>query len=273
MSGTEYPMLAMESRGANQYGLYGVITHEIGHQWFPMIVGSNERMHPWMDGGFNTFINTFSEAGRYPTQGSEGERAARDRSLVGRAMQAGIDASIEAPPDRTNPRLLGLEAYTKPAVGLDILRREVLGPKLFDEAFRTYIRRWAYKHPAPANFFRSMENGSGHRLDWFWREWFLENAHLDRTIDTVSTRQAGNTELSTVMYGNRVRGLLSLHARFTFTDGTTKDYDCPAEVWSMNTSHYVRQYAFVRKQLGSIDLDPDHRLVDDDRTNNVWMPE
>src|SRR5215475_1500828 len=147
ISGMEYPMVAMETKSKDKYDLYNVVTHEIGHMWFPMIVGSNERMHMWQDEGFNTFINTFSEARRYPEKGDQMARALGEREYVEGAMKQNVDGPIEVNPDRINPALLGLEAYVKPSVGLQLLRQEIMGPAAFDDAFRTYARRWMFKHP------------------------------------------------------------------------------------------------------------------------------
>ncbi len=271
VSGMEYPMLVMEARSSDKYDLYNVVTHEIGHNWFPMIVGSNERVHMWQDEGFNTFINLFSEARRYPERGDQLRRAAEERQYVQAAMTAGYDRPVEVPPDRIDPRLLALSAYTKPSVALQTLRQEVLGPAAFDDAFRTYIQRWAYKHPTPADFFRTMEDVSGRRLDWFWREWFIEDPAFDQAIDTVTVAQRGDTSAVRVVYANRARGVLPIRARFTFEDGSTQAVDYPAEVWTMNTTRYVREYAFVGRRLARIELDPDRRLVDVDRSNNVWQ--
>ena len=270
ISGMEYPMVAMENKSKDKYDLYNVVTHEIGHMWFPMIVGSNERVHMWQDEGFNTFINTFSEARRYPEKGDQMARASGERDYVTAAMKQNVDGPIEVHPDRINPALLGLEAYVKPSVGLQLLRQEIMGPAAFDDAFRTYAARWKFKHPTPADFFRTMEDVGGRRLDWFWREWFFENPHFDQAIDTVVTRQTGDTMDVAVMYGNRARGVLPIHARFTFSDGSTENYDYPAEVWSTNTTHYVRRYQFVGKKLTSIELDPEKRLIDLNRDNNTW---
>jgi hypothetical protein len=269
-SGMEYPMLAMEDVSKDKPGLYNVVTHEIGHQWFPMIVGSNEREYMWQDEGFNTFINTFSEARRYPQGGDQMARAANERAEAEYVMRIGVDQPVMINPDRIDPQLLGISAYVKPSVGLQLLRQEILGPDAFDDAFRTYIRRWAFRHPTPADFFRTMEDASGRRLDWFWREWFIENDRFDQAIDTVATRQAGDTLHVAVMYGNRMRGVLPIRARFTFADGSTEDFNYPAEVWSTNSSRYMRRYAFVGKKLAKIELDPDHRLVDVERSNNTW---
>jgi hypothetical protein len=270
ISGMEYPMVAMEARSNDKYDLYNVVTHEIGHMWYPMMVGSNERLYMWQDEGFNTFINTFSEARRYPEKGNQMQRAAAERAQVEQAMAAGVDLLINVPPDRIPPRLLGIRSYTKPSVGLQLLRQEILGPEVFDDAFRKYTSTWVFKHPTPADFFRIMENASGRQLDWFWREWFLEDARFDQAVDTVATQMNGTAQQVAVVYGNRARGVLPIRARFTFSDGTTQDFDYPAEVWSTNAEHYVRYYQFEGKRLTRVDLDPERRLIDIDRKNNTY---
>lgn len=270
ISGMEYPMIAMETKGHDKYDLYNVVTHEIGHMWYPMIVGSNERMYMWQDEGFNTFINTFSEARRFPEKGDQMARALDERSSVERLMKAKLDEPVNINPDRINPRLLGNQAYVKPSVALQQLRQEILGPAAFDDAFRTYTARWAFRHPTPADFFRTMEDVSGRRLDWFWREFFVENPHFDQAIDTVATAQRADTQMVAVVYANRARGVLPIRARFEFSDGTSQEFDYPAEVWSTNTRRYLRQYMFTGKQLLRVQLDPDKRLLDIDRSNNGY---
>jgi hypothetical protein len=270
ISGMEYPMLAMETKSSDKYDLYNVVTHEIGHMWYPMVVGSNERMHMWQDEGFNTFINYFSEARRFPEKGSYAERIASDRAQVEAYMSHGYDQPLEVQPDRINPQLLGENAYVKTAVALGQLRDEVLGPEVFDDAFRTYTRRWAFKHPSPDDFFHTMENVSGSRLDWFFREWFIENPHFDVAVDTVAQKQVGNIDSVAVLYVNHARGVLPLHVRFTFNDGSTQNFDYPAEIWSTNTTAYERDYGFTGKKVTKVEIDPDKRSVDIDRTNNVW---
>lgn len=271
ISGMEYPMLAMETKSRDKPDLYNVITHEVGHNWFPMIVGSNERVHFWQDEGFNTFVNTFSEARRYPQSGDQMQRAGRERAEIEASQIASVDVPIETPADRIAPRKLGFTEYTKTSVGLQLLRQEILGPETFDDAFRTYINRWAFKHPTPADFYRTMENVAGRRLDWFWREWFIEDPHFDQAIDSVIVQRSGDTSNVAVIFGNHARGVLPIRARFSFSDGSVQDFVYPAEVWSTNTSKYLREYAFVGKTLRRIDLDPDHRLLDVDRSNNTWI--
>lgn len=271
ISGMEYPMIAMENKSADVYDLYNVITHEIGHMWFPMIVASNERAYMWQDEGFNTFINTFSEARRYPAKGDQMARAAEERGQVEQVMRAGVEGPIVTGPDRIDPQLLGISAYVKPSVGLQLLRQEILGAEAFDDAFRTYIRRWAYKHPTPADFFRTMEDVGGRRLDWFWRGWFVENARYDQAVDTVVTRQNGDTQQVIVAFGNRERGVLPIRARFTFSDGSTESHDYPAEVWSTNSVRYIRRFSVAGKTLAKVEIDPEERIPDIARGNNTWM--
>jgi hypothetical protein len=271
ISGMEYPMLAMENKSADKYDLYNVITHEIGHMWFPMIVGSNERMHMWQDEGFNTFINYFSEARRFPEKGNYTDRVKSDReAAIELYMTHNADQPVDINPDRINPQFLGENAYVKPAVGLALLRDEILGPAVFDDAFREYVRRWAFKHPTPEDFYRTIEDASGRRLDYFWREWFLENPHFDQAVDTVLSRPVGTRDSLMVVYSNRARGVMPIHARVTFDDGTTQDFFYPAEVWSTNTNFYLRTYGFAKK-VAKVEVDPDHRFVDLERANNVFV--
>jgi hypothetical protein len=116
-----------------------------------------------------------------------------------------------------------------------------------------------------------MEDVGGRRLDWFWREWFKENPHFDQAIDSVAATRNGDVQNVGVIYGNHARGVLPIHARFTFSDGSTEQFDYPAEVWSTNTRRYLRTYSFRGKTLNRIDLDPDKRLPDLNRDNNVWI--
>jgi hypothetical protein len=270
ISGMEYPMVAMEAHSEDVYDLYNVVTHEIGHMWFPMIVGSNERVHMWQDEGFNTFINTFSEARRSPQRGDQMARAMAERQEVEELMRQGTDITIETPPDRIEGSQLGVAAYVKPSVGLQLLRQEIMGPEAFDDAFRAYTSRWAYRHPTPADFFRTMEDVGGRRLDWFWRPFFLENARYDQAIERVTATAAGTGQHLTVAYGNRERGVLPIRARFTFADGTRQDVVYPGEVWGLSQRSYEREYDFP-KRVTRIELDPDKRLIDANRANNVWV--
>ena len=150
-----------------------------------------------------------------------------------------------------------------------MLRRDVLGPKVFDKALRTYVQRWAYKHPIPQDFFRTFNDVSGKKLDWFWREWFLEAPSFDQAIDSVTLASSGAETHVTVTYKNKAPGVMPLLVRFTFGDGTTKDFTYPAEIWKKGAM-YVVPYTFPKKTVKQIQIDPEEAFVDIDRTNNMW---
>jgi hypothetical protein len=164
-----------------KYGMIGVIIHEVGHNFFPMIVNSDERQWTWMDEGLNTFVQYLTEQEwdrNYPSR--------RGPAFKIVPYMSGDKSQIS--PIMTNSdqvQQLGPNAYAKPATALNILRETVLGRELFDHAFKTYSTRWAFKHPEPADFFRTMEDASGTDLDWFWRGWFYTVDHVDISIDDV----------------------------------------------------------------------------------------
>ncbi len=189
-NGMEYPMICFnygraEKDGtyseATKYGMIGVITHEVGHNFFPMIVNSDERQWTWMDEGLNTFCQFLAEQewdNNYPSQRGPAHK---------------IVAYMKLPKDQMEPVMtnseniinFGPNAYSKPATALNILRETVMGREIFDYAFKEYARRWAFKHPTPADFFRTMEDASAVDLDWFWRGWFFGTDAVDISVDDV----------------------------------------------------------------------------------------
>ena len=189
--GMEYPMICfnygrVEEDGTysqrTKYGMISVIIHEVGHNYFPMIVNSDERQWTWMDEGLNTFVQYLAEqqwSRNYPS------RRGQAHKIVD--YMKGDKSNIS--PIMTNSESIhqfGNNAYGKPATALNILRESVMGRELFDHAFKTYSQRWIFKHPAPADFFRTMEDASAVDLDWFWRGWFYTTDHVDIAIDNVS---------------------------------------------------------------------------------------
>ncbi len=200
VGGMEYPMIVFCGDRSGGRGLFSVTTHELGHQWFPMIVGSNERLYAWMDEGFNTFINIYSGMTYYHDT-LEGRGEARQWA---RFAATGRDEASMLPPDRVDGPLLGQAAYNKPATGLYLLRQHIVADTArFDAAFREYIRRWAFKHPTPADFFRSMEDGLGEDLSWFWRGWFYTTRTLRRHL-SVEPRRAADAGGSAAHFPRRV---------------------------------------------------------------------
>jgi len=259
--GMEYPMIIF-CRGRSEGGVFGVTTHEIGHNWFPMMINTDERRHAWMDEGFNTFINGYSNADWY------GEGAENDNDVAGFAMFMNDPSQmpVATPPDMLGGMELGLLEYMKTGVGLTLLRETILGPERFDFAFRTYMKRWAFKSPQPADFFRCMEDAAGIDLAWFWRGWFYENASLDQKISGIASPKG--------LRGARIRvdnlkGLvMPVHLRVVFEDGSVEDVHRPVEIW-FQSNRAVIELPGDRKIAKAI-LDPDQNFPDTNRGNNEW---
>jgi hypothetical protein len=264
VSGMEYPMVAMEARGDSAPDLYNVLTHEIGHMWYPMIVGSDERRYAWMDEGFNTFINTFSEEG-YWKRDEAGTRQ-EERQLVIATDQLPTAQPVLTPANRyrTSNNLLSL-AYVKPSVVLLALRSKVLGQQVFDSAFREYTRRWAFKHPQPADFFRTMEEISGRDLAWFWRSFFYTTAALDQSVESVRQDSAGASQITVVNLGDAV---MPVELELGFDDGSTELIRLPVEIW-YGGNRYVYE---VRpgKAIIVARINPDGTFLDAVPANDAW---
>jgi hypothetical protein len=206
--GMEYPMICWNYGRPNadgtysertKFGMISVIIHEVGHNFFPMIVNSDERQWGWMDEGLDTFMQYISEqqfAKEYPesvasTNGKYPSRRGEASKIV--PYMKGSQARLS--PIMSNPEnvyQLGPNAYGKPATGLNILRETIMGKEAFDHAFKTYSQRWMFKHPTPEDFFRTMEDASGIDLDWFWRGWFYTTDYVDIGIESVEKYQVGS---------------------------------------------------------------------------------
>ena len=189
--GMEYPMISFnfgrpEKDGTyskrTKYGMIGVIIHEVGHNFFPMIINSDERQWTWMDEGLNTFVQYLTEQEferNYPS------RRGPPANIV-EYMKGDKSGIVPIMTNSESVLQFGNNAYGKPATALNILRETIMGRELFDYAFKTYSQRWAFKHPTPADFFRTMEDASAVDLDWFWRGWFYTNDHVDISLDQVN---------------------------------------------------------------------------------------
>ena len=264
VSRMEYPMVAMEARGTDGPDLYNVITHEIGHMWYPMVVGSDERRYAWMDEGFNTFINTFSEEGYWHRDDSAVRQ--RERQLVIGIDQTPTAQPIMTPANRykTSNNLLSL-AYVKPSIVLLTLRNKVLGAEVFDSAFREYTRRWAFRHPQPADFFRTIEDVSGRDLSWFWRGFFYTTAALDQTVESVKQNPDGSTVVTVANLGDAV---MPVELELGFEDGTTERVKLPVEIWYAGNRY---EYAVsAGKTVVSARVNPDGTFPDAVATNDAW---
>ena len=271
-TGMEYPGMAFDGIHDQGKTLFWITAHEIGHSWFPMIVGSNERRWAFMDEGFNTFIDTLESEDF--EHGVYGPKRDTEYSLGGEPPDTILKVldNPEAPVILTRadgfPSALGHPVqYFKAAYGNTLLREQILGPERFDYAFRRYIREWAYKHPSPSDFFRTMESSGGDDLSYFWRGWYMHNWTLDLAVDSATYIDGDPAKGLTVVVSNRRPLVLPATLEVDYTDGTKERIRIPAEAW---LSKGVATFRFNGdKPAASVTVDPDHMLPDDDRSNNT----
>ena len=294
--GMEYPQICFNPGRPNADGTYSdrtkyrmikVTIHEVGHNFFPMIVNSDERQWTWMDEGLNSYMEMLAELAYdkdFPiTRGYPKNIVnymAGDQSKIAPIMSKG-DHVYE----------FGNNAYGKPATALWILRETIMGKELFDHAFKTYSQRWMFKHPSPADFFRTMEDASGMDLDWFWRGWFYTTDVTDIGIKGVkkyTTKEDGNSvefiedtsaglgfaeknskyhyEITYEKPGGLVMPII---VEFTYKDGSKEKKTYPAEIWRLNDKEISKVFS-SSKQIESILIDPDLETADVDTSNNSF---
>ena len=261
----EYPGIVFCGWKATEEDLFGVTDHEFGHTWVPMIVGSNERKYGWMDEGFNSFINTLASVdfnnGEYKERPKNMERVAK--YMFGENSEA-----IMNTPDALEEANIGNDLYSKPGYGLELLRNEILGADRFDYAFRTYIQRWAYKHPTPYDFFRTMENVAGEDLSWFWRGWFLENYKLDQSIESVKYENSQPSNGAVVTISNLNQMAMPVILSYETNSGQKGTVRLPVEVWNNTDTWKVKLP--TSETLKIVTIDPDKVFPDINFTNNSW---
>ena len=271
VGGMEYPGIVFCGVKAKKGSLWGVTDHEFGHNWFPMIVGSNERKYPWMDEGFNTFINILSSQnfnnGEYKEQGDVSARLAPGTTFQMRLPTMDVPYTV---PDVTQARNLGFAAYSKTGYGLYLLREEILGPERFDYAFRSYIRRWAFKHPQPRDFFRTMNEVSGEDLSWFYQEWFFNNWLLDQSVESVAYVNQDPAKGALITIENKGQAAMPVTAEITETGGRKTTVRLPVEIWQRGGTWTFR--ANTTTPLTQVVLNPTNLLPDVNKGNNTWRP-
>ncbi|MFG0285229.1 MAG: M1 family metallopeptidase [Phycisphaerales bacterium JB039] len=261
--GMEYPMIIYcRGRGSEQ-GLFGVTTHEIGHNWFPMLVNTDERRYPWMDEGFNTFINYYHRRERYPD--STPRRGTAEGAIED--MLAANQQPMMTEPDRLYRGRLGFLMYEKPAVGLVLLREQILGPERFDPAFRAYISAWSFKSPQPADFFRMMEQGAGMDLAWFWRGWMYSTGTLDQAVTSV--RYDSESGQTLVRFENLGELVMPLVYEVQYTDGSAERFRLPVEAWHAS-DEWTARIDTGGRGVAMVIVDPDGVFPDVRRANNAW---
>lgn len=265
--GMEYPGIIFCSYRIGGGNLWHDVTHEIGHNWFPMIVGSNERRYMWMDEGFNTFINGYSS--NWFNHGEYGDTT--NRSILGMARTL----KMASDPLMTPPESMGLrdygQYYYKTAAGLNMLRNSVIGSDRFDYAFKTYINRWAFKHPQPIDFFRTMNDAAGEDLNWFWKEWFYETWKLDQAVKKVAYVNNDASQGSLITIVNLQQMVMPVTLKVTEENGNTQEIKLPVNIWQRDAEWTFK--CSTTSGLKSVIIDPNGELPDINRNNNKWEAE
>jgi hypothetical protein len=267
VSGMEYPGIIFCGYKDKTASLWGVTDHEFGHNWFPMIVGSNERKFAWMDEGFNTFINFYSTDAF-----NKGEYKNRkfDMHTIAKSMFRETADPIMSIPDVIQTRNLGWEAYNKPGFGLRILREHILGADRFDYALKNYIAKWAFKHPTPMDFFRAMEDGAGEDLGWFWRAWFYELWRLDQSVKDVDYVEQDPAKGAVITIENLDKMAMPAVVEVELTSGEKERFTFPVEIWQRGATWTFR--TSTKLPIKAVVIDPDHSFPDMDSKNNTWKP-
>jgi hypothetical protein len=264
INGMEYPGIVFCNAKSKRARLWGVTDHEFGHTWFPMIVGSNERKYGWMDEGFNTFINGISTAdfnnGEYATK--------RNNENFYRYVFNDKRETIMSEPDALQEANIGAALYYKPGYALDLLRDEIIGKERFDYAFQLYIKRWAYKHPTPWDFFRTIENVCGEDLGWFWKGMFIENYKLDQAITGLKYVNNDPAQGALVTIENLDKMAMPLYLQYETENGTSDTLKIPVEIWQ-NGPVWIQKINSTVK-LKSVTIDPEHVFPDINTANNSW---
>ena len=271
VTGMEYPGMTFNDYREKKAALWLLISHEIGHSWYPMIVGSNERRYDWMDEGVNTFINLDAN-----DLFNKGEYA-KDPLFSQKDFFAYLD--VAALPNRHYPLMTVSEAmgagegertqyYSKTAYGLKMLRNVVVGRDRFDYAFRKYTEAWAFKHPTPYDFFHCINNAVGEDLNWFWKEWFFTNWTLDQAVTAVSYVDNDPSKGALITIENKGKMILPVIIKVYQSNGETGNIQLPVEIWQRSGT-WTFKYS-SKSKIDKVILDPGNVLPDVNKKNNEW---
>jgi hypothetical protein len=250
-----------------------------------MIVATDERKWTWMDEGLNTFLQYYGELDYAQTYCGGVWTQTEDCSYPSRRGPAPNIVAYMQDPDQvplmTESDLIhkdfGNNGYAKPATGLVMLREKILETESFDDAFGDYSKNWMFKHPQPADFFRSMEDGAGENLSWFWRGWFYTTHANDQVLASVVSQPAedlvGDTERGRLYYRIEIRNkgglVMPVELDIKYEDGTVERIALPVDIWRNNELVFIKGF-FADKRVIEVILDPDEAFADIDRSDNVW---
>ena len=263
--GMEFPMLTLigpyEDRETTD--LFNVTSHEIGHMWVPMIVGTDEKRHAWMDEGSTTFLEDQSKMELWP--GVDHHRVEARSYLQVAAAQ--LEQSMMRHGDFYEPGPgYGIASYSKPAT-LMVALRSVIGPEKWEEAYRTFISEWAFKHPSPWDFFNTFERFAEQDLDWFWSSFYYENWTLDHAVGSVTTKTGGG---GIVTIEDRGAAIFPATVRVRTSNGMDFQHDIPVEHWLAGNTTYEIDIASSAGSVTRVEIDPAGYAPDVDRSNNFW---
>lgn len=276
-AGMEYPGIVFDGYEDKGPMLFWITAHEIGHTWFPMVVGSNERRYAFMDEGFNTFIDVYASdafnKGEFAPK-RDSEYAPKGGNPVDEILPVLADPNaptLLAPADSVAEKYRHPVSYFKGALGLVLLREQILGPERFDPAFRKYIATWAYHHPTPSDFFRFMSSEAGEDLSWWWRGWYLNNWQLDMGISGAGYVDNDPAKGVQVTFASKQKLVMPATLRIDYADGSHEDVRVPVEAWRQSATPKLALH--TSKKIAKLTLDPEHKLPDADRANNIYaMP-
>lgn len=265
LDGMEYPGIVFCSAKDTGNNYWKVVKHELGHTWFPMIVGNNERKYAWMDEGFNVFIDYIAEASF--NQGEFSGYTA-DELPYEQYFSDSLPPIMTRPDGLKNSGIVFATQYLKPSYVLRLLREQVLGEDRFDFALKKYIHDWAYKHPTPWDFFRSINNSTGEDLTWFWKAMFMENYALDQAVSSMNYISDKPSNGAEIKISNLQKAIMPLTVEITTVDGKKTTYKLPVEIWINNSTYILKSN--TTGVIQKIELDPSKTLPDINRGNNYW---
>ena len=265
LDGMEYPGIVFCSAKDTGNNYWKVVKHELGHTWFPMVVGSNERKYAWMDEGFNVFIDYIAEAS---FNNGEFNGYTADELPYEQYFSDKLPPILTRPDGLTTADLVFQTQYLKTSYVLRLLRWEILGEERFDYALKKYIRDWAYKHPTPYDFFRSINNSTGEDLTWFWKAMFIENYKLDQAVTGIKYNGTDASKGATIFIENLEKAAMPLTVEVTTNSGKKQLHKLPVEVWE-HSARYSLQTK-TTEQIQKVTIDPEKKFPDVNRTNNEW---
>jgi len=267
--GMEYPGMIFDHYKETKASLWFLISHEIGHNWYPMIVGSNERRYMWQDEGLNTYVNYIANDifndGEYQTDPSYFEKdffGSRDYTQFMQYKDPLMTVS-DAMDEEQHYQFYGKTAY-----GLNLLRTVIVGKERFDYAFRKYTESWAFKHPTPYDFFNCINNATGEDLNWFWKEWFFTTWKLDQALTAVSYVDNDPSKGALITIENKGKMIMPVIVKVIETNGKSATIKLPVEIWQRG-GKWIYKYPSSTK-IDQVILDPENVLPDVNRKNNEW---